>query len=397
MPLEVARVSPLRGQVKEPPVKPTCDLCMVGAFPPPVHGMALLNDAMYEHICDRGNFPLRLDLAPASLARTWFNRLGRIPKIAKMFSKYVRKILSKSSCTLYVGLSGGWGQAYEVCFVAVARFRGARLFLHHHSFAYLDRKKLITALLVRVAGPTAVHVVGCDGQGQKLRQRYPVVRLTRVASNAAIMWRSAGTRHRTRTAVRRVGYFGNISNEKGITECLAVADQLRREGSDLNVCVAGPFENTLVEDVVREAVRLKTIEYLGPRYGSEKEAFWESIDVLLFPSRYSNETAPLVVYEAIAHGVPVVAWERGCLSDMVPPNAGVLVRKEQDFVAVAVPQLLAWQHDPVAFSETSNAAQREFLRQRERHLAELEGLLDELCSAFPAHSSPGKPDVSRAL
>jgi glycosyltransferase involved in cell wall biosynthesis len=125
---------------------------------------------------------------------------------------------------------------------------------------------------------------------------------------------------------------------------------------------------------------------LGPCYGAEKESFWESIDVLLFPSKYSNEAAPLVVYEAMAHGVPVIAWERGCLSDMVSSNAGLLVPREKDFVAIAVGQLLAWQGDPGVFTEMSRAAANEFKRQRGQHRESLESLLDELCPRTPVRA-----------
>ncbi len=352
---------------------------MVGAFPPPVHGMAMVNAAMYEHLCSRGVAPLRLDLAPVSLKRNLFNRLGRIPNVAKAFVRYLRD-LSGGGTTLYVGLSGGWGQMYEALFVAMARLRHAKIFLHHHSFAYLDRKTLPGRLLVGLAGPSATHIVICKRQGRKLRECYPTVSRTRVVSNAAIMCPEVGTRFRTRNGVEKIGFLGNISREKGIMEVLAIADRLEGQGAGFEVYIAGPFENDAVANAVqRAAAHLHTIKYLGPRYGSEKDSYLELIDVLLFPSTYKNETAPLVVYEAMAHGIPVIAWERGCLSDMVPPTAGLVVRRDQDFVAVAVDQLLKWRHDPAGFAGMPDAAAKEFLRQRESYSHDLETLLDELC------------------
>jgi glycosyltransferase involved in cell wall biosynthesis len=361
-------------------------ICMVGAFPPPVHGMAMVNAAMYEHLCSRGVVPLVLDLAPASLRRSWSNRLGRIRKVAKAFIRYSWETLRGRGNTLYVGLSGGWGQLYEALFVAVARLRGARIFLHHHSFAYLDRRQLPARLMARLAGSSATHIVICETQGRRLRQCYPTASRTRVVSNAAIMCRTVVTRHRTRTSVERIGFLGNISLEKGIMELIAVAEQLERQGTGLEVHVAGPFENATVEKAVREAVaRLHTLHYVGARYGSEKESFWQLMDVLLFPSKYSNETAPVVVLEAMEHGVPVIAWERGCLAAMVPPTAGLLVNRESDFVATSVERLMTWQRDPADFIEISKAAAKDFIRQHSESRNYLEGLLNELCrSAQPA-------------
>jgi glycosyltransferase involved in cell wall biosynthesis len=367
------------------------DICMVGVFPPPVHGMAMLNNCMYEHLSTRGAAPVVLDLAPASLKRTWFNRLARIRKVAKAFVLYGWEILSGRGGTLYVALSGGWGQLYETLFVAVARLRGARIFLHHHSFAYVDRGKMHARLLVRLAGPAATHVVGCDRQWQKLRQRYPTAAVTRTVSNPAIIWRNADARYRQRTCVRKIGFLSNISREKGIMECIVVAEQLERRGSGLEVYIAGPFESPTVEREVQAAVeRLHSLHYMGARYGSEKESFWQMIDVLIFPSKYSNETAPVVVLEAIGHGVPVVAWERGCLATMVPPTSGLLVDRDHDFVAAAVDRLIGWQRDSAGFAEISKAAAKEFVRQHVESRVCLEALLNELCPSTqaPTLSSP---------
>lgn len=359
-------------------------VCMVGVFPPPVHGMAMVNAGMYELLCSRGVVPFVLNLAPASLKRSWFNRLGRIPSVAKAFLRYLRKILDGNGITLYIGLSGGWGQIYEALFVAMARLRRARIFLHHHSFAYLDRRRLPALLLVRLAGPSATHIVLCERQGQRLTQCYPTASQTRVVSNAAILPLAGRTTHRNRTGVERIGFLGNISREKGIMEVLAIAERLEAQDAGFELYIAGPFENSGAENAVKQTgVRLRTVKYLGPRYGPEKESYWDLIDVLLFPSRYRHETAPLAVYEAMAHAIPVVAWERGCLSDIVPPAAGLLVPCDQDFVAVAVDQLLKWRRDPTGFAEMPEAAAKDFIRQREKYSANLQGLLDEL-SPSPA-------------
>jgi len=366
---------------------------MVGAFPPPVHGMSVINAGLYEQICGRGIAPVVLNLSPASLSRSLLTRLGRCRSVAKALLQYLREVLAGRGTTVYVGLSGGWGQLYEALFVAIARVRSARIFLHHHSFAYLDRRSMPARLLMRLGGSSATHVVLCESQRQRLRRCYGVSR-TRVVSNAAIM-AVVGTGNRTQSRVERIGFLGNISREKGINEVMAVAERLARQGTGIELYIAGPFENVSVEKAVQNAVaRLDTTKYLGPRYGMEKESFWELIDVLLFPSKYSNETAPLVVYEAMAHGVPVIAWERGCLCDMMSPTAGILVSREEDFVAVAVEQLLAWQRDPAVFTEVSKAAAKQFNRQREKHGDSLESLLDEFCPRRPACSYSHADGVS---
>lgn len=363
------------------PIPQQPSVCMVGAFPPPVHGMAMINAKMYEHLCSRGGSPLVLDLAPSSLNRDWFNRLGRVPNVAKALQSY---LMEAHADILYVGISGGWGQLYEALFLLVARLRRTKIFIHHHSFAYIEQKKLVTSWVMRLAGRLATHITLCCKQAETLRRLYPTVACTRVISNAAIMQAELKAK-RLRSACNRIGFLGNISRDKGIDKFLAIAAQLNSEDADWEMYIAGPFENNQVASEVSDATdRISALHYLGPRYGADKETFWDLIDVLLFPSTYRNETAPLVVYEAMAHGVPVIASERGCLSDMVRRGSGLLIPECHEFVTSAIEQLQKWRLDSASFGKASCAAADEFVRQAEAHQKTLESLLTDLCSSSPA-------------
>src|SRR5262245_45563796 len=156
----------------EPNAANSAPIYLVGAFPPPVQGAAVVNQAMREMLCARGIEPVILNLSPTSLRRSWLSRLSRVRNVIRATFKYFRKKPDVGGDTLYVGLSGSWGQLYEIFFIMVARMRGDAIFLHHHSFAYLDKKSLLTNALVRLAGQSATHIVLCGGQARKLKLRY---------------------------------------------------------------------------------------------------------------------------------------------------------------------------------------------------------------------------------
>ena len=54
---------------------------MVGAFPPPTHGMAAVNAAVRERLLGAGVELLVIDVAAPSLDRSPMKRLGRLPKV----------------------------------------------------------------------------------------------------------------------------------------------------------------------------------------------------------------------------------------------------------------------------------------------------------------------------
>lgn len=70
-----------------------------------------------------------------------------------------------------------------------------------------------------------------------------------------------------------------------------------------------------------EAVRMRglkdVVTYHGPKYGDEKDTYWQAADIFVFPTFYYNECFPLVALEAMQHGVPVVTSDEGGIPDIV--------------------------------------------------------------------------------
>ena len=81
----------------------------------------------------------------------------------------------------------------------LARLRGLRLFLHHHSFAYLDSRQLSAWLLMLVAGHSAVHITESPHMAERLSRQYGIGRAVSI-SNAVFLLRSEVAECRTASA-----------------------------------------------------------------------------------------------------------------------------------------------------------------------------------------------------
>ena len=335
-------------------------ICMLGAFPPPVHGMAWLNYAMREYLRSIGVRVHTVNLSAASLDRRWFARATRWKKVAGGLFQYAQLVFRDRVKILYLTLSGGYGQVFELLFIGIARLGHVRMVIHHHSFAYLLRPNRLTSFLCRCSGPETLHVTGSSQMSQLLHNIYGIKSSVDLSNAALVSQQFAGT-PRVRSAIRTIGFMGNISHEKGITEFLDLAKLLEESDISIKVMIAGPFQDPSVEEFVR--MRLHTLsraQYVGAKYGLEKSAYFDAIDVLVFPSKYDNETDPVTVYEAMACGVPVIAWERGCLSNVIVPSAGALVPKNQAFVPSAIATIRRWRSSDVDFALVSRAAKARF-------------------------------------
>lgn len=364
---------------------------LIGAFPPPVYGVSQINEAIsteiskyisqYEikHNIKQDANVFKINLAPPSLERDWRNRLSRATHIFKGLLSFLRLLIARKKdakpLSVYIGLSGGYGQVYEVLFALLARLFHAQIFLHHHSYAYLDRKFLPTDLLTKVA-TNAFHIVLCQDMSTKLKHLYKSVHHVFVLSNSGFIARNSKVAI-SKTSLQTIGFFSNITPEKGIFEFLDVVEKLKKENIACKALIAGPFQDRAIEAQVKEKLSsLDNAVYVGAKYGDDKAAFLQTIDLLLFPTQYLNEAEPLTIYEAMSFAVPTIAFDRGCIRCTIGTDAGLVISQSEDFASRTVTQIKLWQDSPSLFQEISAHALAKFdvmCQSNRERLAELLG------------------------
>jgi glycosyltransferase involved in cell wall biosynthesis len=104
-------------------------------------------------------------------------------------------------------------------------------------------------------------------------------------------------------------YAGRLSSEKGIATLIAAAE--RGLGMPLKVAGTGPLSAS-----VEQAAATGALEYLGSQSHSEVARLMQGARALLLPS-LCYEGVPMVIPEAFATGLPVVASDIGALSSLV--------------------------------------------------------------------------------
>lgn len=335
-----------------------CDVVVVGQFPPPVHGFSQATKDVAALLETRGLRVGRIDLKPIKDQEGHLSCLRlRLTQIAKALSA------AHSGASVYLALSGGVRQAVDLIFLAAGRLGRARIYIHHHSFAYLDRPMLLTRLCFLAAGRSATHIVLCEVMRNDLKKNYRNVQNVEVISNACLQ--SVHSKPRVRMTVGRIGYLSALTLEKGILEFLRIAEQLSVRHPDLRFSIAGPCNDAAIRDQVQQACDCcAAIEYIGPVYRGEKSAFLESLDVLLFPTSYRHEAEPLVIWEAISSGIPVIARERGCIGEMLAMSDSqfAAIPREASFIATAVDQIERWLAAPHLYSQRSACILAQFER-----------------------------------
>jgi glycosyltransferase involved in cell wall biosynthesis len=350
---------------------------LVGPLPPPVHGMALVTAAVRDRLSTFGAKVTAVNLAANSLNRAIYARIARISKVLSGLATFAYGATRHPKAALYLAVSGGGGQVYDLLFVILARLFGMRLYLHHHNIVYMTKHRSLTQLLTRVAGSDATHIVASDNIGRILQDLYWPVSRTYPLSAVIVAQPAPDTASRDRSGIRTIGFIGNISEDKGIFDFLELVELLGNQGCKLSALVAGPFQKVAVEADVRSRLKsLPAVRYIGPTYGQEKVIFFDSIDVLICPVR--NEYEGIVIHEAMSFGVPVIARDSGCIAEIVDSRVGYLVGATVSFRDKAFAGISSWLAAPEILRGASRASRRRFGESRDENIKRLDALCFEM-------------------
>jgi len=123
---------------------------------------------------------------------------------------------------------------------------------------------------------------------------------------------------------RRFAYLGTVAPHKGLHVLVQALMGLSTRDWSLDIIGNAGVNPAYAARLLSLARNDERIRFLGAIPPSQHGRLWPSIDVLVLPSLWW-ENSPLAVLEALAAGIPVVASRTGGVPEIVPSGAGVLV------------------------------------------------------------------------
>jgi glycosyltransferase involved in cell wall biosynthesis len=125
-----------------------------------------------------------------------------------------------------------------------------------------------------------------------------------------------------------LAFLGRYSSEKGADIAVSVASQTKEK-----LKMAGTvWGNGFYDEKIKPYLKKGEIEDHGFLNGKDVSNFLRNAKALLFPIRW-EEPFGLVMTEAMACGTPVIAFNRGSVSDIVKHNkTGFVVENEKEMI-----------------------------------------------------------------
>ena len=190
-------------------------------------------------------------------------------------------------------------------------------------------------------------------------------------------------------ALPRIGCVGRISPEKGQLDFVKAAARIHSAVPDTRFVVVGSalFDDEAArayDRQVREAAAGLPVEFTG--WVDDVYTVLEKLDLLLVPSRW-DEPNPRVILEAFAAGVPVIAFARGGIPEIIEHGrTGFLCSDTESMAAQAVDLFQTGQRLGEVAAAAHELWRTQFTRERwqEQMIAAIERCAALQCEASAA-------------
>ena len=317
-------------------------------MPPPVHGAAMVGQYIHDSKLINGEFDCHyINLTTAKnlqdIGKVGMRKLFDFFKLLKKIRYEVKEVKPQ---LVYV-TPNACGGAFYKDFVVVQMLKrlGCQVVVHYHNKGVATRQKkwLDNVLYKRFfKGIKVILLSECLYEDvKKYVKRDDVFVCGNGIPSAAIESCVSApiVVASPEDKIPHLLFLSNLLISKGVVVLLDSLKVLKEKGCRF-VCDFVGGETVEMDAAMFQAEVVKRglegmVVYHGRKYGKDKEAFLNAADIFVFPTFYHNECFPLVLLEAMEHGVACISTTEGGIPGIIDDGkTGFLVPKH-DAVALA--------------------------------------------------------------
>ena len=310
-------------------------LLIVGAVPPPMHGVTVMTAALL-----RGGLEAEFDVMHVDTSdhRTIGNvgsfDLANIVLACRHIFGFVALLRRHRPDLVYLSLSQGLaGFLRDATLLLAARIAGTHVAVHAHGSRYREFFGRVPAPLrglvrASLAPVKAIAVLGEGQSEQFVGWAPPGARVTVVPNGVADEW-PGGPPQRADHTGGTVLDLSNLLPQKGFVDVLeAVPSVLARVPGVRFVFAGDPWYDEAtgrrVRDLIASTGISEAVAFVGAVDPRARRELLADADVFVFPPRW-EEGQPIVAIEAMSAGLPVVFTASGALPETVRDGVEGLV------------------------------------------------------------------------
>jgi glycosyltransferase involved in cell wall biosynthesis len=312
-------------------------MLVLAQLPPPEHGAAavnrqVVNSQVLAEVFDLTVVPIAMS---ADIARLRAFGLMKIARSLRLYGTVAGKLFGRTRPGLvYFTLSpAGWAFFRDLALIAMIRLAGIRCVFHLHGRGvaasiekapwrrYLYRFAFARSFVITLGGALRNDITGLAPDDRIFVVPNGVADTAGRPRNAA----SDDATGRRDDSPPHVLFLSNMIREKGPLVLLEALAMVADRGIGFHARFAGAWRPPISEEGFATRVQALGLErqvaLLGPLYGDAKARLFADADVFVLPTYYSHEALPLVVIEAMMHGLAVITTKVGAIPDVIADQA----------------------------------------------------------------------------
>ncbi len=288
---------------------------MAGVVPPPVHGASLATQALFAADLSPIEKTILEIRSSKNLEEVGRASLSKIFGLFTIIFKALRLKWSSRAKVLYYTPGSGAIVPFvrDILFLGCCRPFFKKTCLHYHSGGLVD---YLNANPVRKF--LGRHIYGRKAWAITLSKHVAVPsmdfgaeREIEIPNGIAITGKCAVKQP---SDTLRILFLGNLFESKGVFDLLLACQKVtQRSAKKIRLQFVGKWPDPQTEqkfsELVQASPQATNLEISAPRplYGDDKWHALSQADLFVFPSYYALENFPLVLLEAMAFGLPVIA------------------------------------------------------------------------------------------
>ncbi len=294
-------------------------------LPPPHHGAAMIGKYMHDSKIINKNFEADfIDLATnRDLNQSGKGSFKKIATFAGITKHVVTALRKKKYDLCYMTLTAqGAGFYKDLVIVSLLKIWHCNIIFHFHNKGVNNNKSARARMLYNYAFKNTKSI---------LSTRYLYPDIQNYVSPQNVFYCLLGIpvidklNDQTKRIIQvknnarcRLLFLSNMIIEKGIFVLLKACEEMYKQGLPFECHYVGGWSEVTEEEFKNEIERkhLANVVFAhGPKYNEEKQAFYETADIFVLPTRY--DTFGLVNLEAMQNSLPIISSPEGGIPDIV--------------------------------------------------------------------------------
>ena len=307
-------------------------ILVVGPTPPPYHGGSVFTSWVLTKLSQEGFSLIHLDSAD----RRGLHGVGQLDftnvyLALRHGSGFVWLLLTQRPAVVYLQLSQALLPFLRDClFFVPAILLHRKVVVHLHGSVlrsvYETWPGWVKALARFVLGRVSRAIVLCERLEFIFSDIVPDHRIVTIP-NGIDPWMTSPRDGGQQRSSGTVLYLGQLSVDKGVLDILRAIPQVTRTCPTTRFVFAGDWFGERSEEQARQLIERfdlgRYTVFCGSVAGEAKERLFRDASMLLLPSYHEGH--PIVILEAMAAGLPVIATDVGCIADTIGDGIGGFV------------------------------------------------------------------------